>query len=83
MDKFEKIKVTNSDGKEVEINIITVLQKSDDDKKFALYTFDTESDDIDIYASEIKENDGAYTLDIITEKEDWDLVQKAIAELSE
>ena len=33
--------------------------------------------------SKIKEEEGSYILDSITDKEDWDLVQKAIQELSE
>ena len=45
--------------------------------------FDENAENFDIYASVIKEENGNYVLDSITEKEDWDLVQKAIEELSE
>lgn len=81
--KFETIKITSTDGKEMELKVITTLKKTDGSKNFILYTFDEEAENIDIYASEIKEQNGAYLLDSISEKEDWDLVQKAIKELSE
>ena len=81
--KFETIKITSADGKEMELKLITTLKKPDGSKNFILYTFDEEAETVDIYASEIKEQDGAYILDSITEKEDWDLIQKAIKELSE
>lgn len=83
MKDLETIKIVNPEGKEVEIKVITVLQKPNDDKKFLLYTFDSEAENIDIYASIIKEDNESYILDSITEKEDWDLIQKAIEELSE
>lgn len=81
--KFETIKITSAEGKEMELKLITTLKKTDGSKSFILYTFDEESENVDIYASEIKEQDGTYILDSITEKEDWDLIQKAIKELSE
>ena len=81
--KLETIKITNTEGKEMELKLITTLKKTDGSKSFILYTFDEESENIDIYASEIKDENGAYVLDSITEKEDWDLIQKAIKELSE
>ena len=67
----------------MELKLITTLKKPDGSKTFILYTFDEEAETVDIYASEIKEQEGAYILDSITEKEDWDLIQKAIKELSE
>lgn len=84
MDKLETIKVTNPEGKEIEIKVITILKKPEDNTtSFLLYTFDDTQDNIDIYASILKEENETYILDSISEKEDWDLVQKAIKELSE
>lgn len=83
MQEFETIKITNADGKEMELKVITILKKTDGSKRFILYTFDETAENVDIYASEIKENNETYILDSINEKEDWDLVQKAIQELSE
>lgn len=83
MQDFETIKITTPEGKEMDLKVITILKKPNDDKSFLLYTFDEKADNVDIYASIIKEEEGSYILDSITEKEDWDLVQKAIQELSE
>ncbi len=83
MKEFETIKISSSDGKEMELKVITLLKKPNEDKNFLLYTFDENAENVDIYASVIKEENGNYVLDSITEKEDWDLVQKAIEELSE
>ncbi len=83
MQDFESIKISTPDGKEMELKVITILKKPDSDKSFLLYTFDENAENVDIYASIIKEEEGNYVLDSITEKDDWDLVQKAIQELSE
>ncbi len=83
MKEFETIKISSPDGKEMELKVITMLKKPNEDKNFLLYTFDENAENVDIYASIIKEENGNYVLDSITEKEDWDLVQKAIEELSE
>lgn len=83
MQDFETIKITTPEGKEMNLKVITILKKPNDEKSFLLYTFDEKAENVDIYASIIKEEEGSYILDSITEKEDWDLVQKAIKELSE
>lgn len=83
MQDFETIKISTPEGKKMELKIITVLKKPDSDESFLLYTFDDKAENVDIYASVIKEEKGEYILDSITNKEDWDLVQKAIQELSE
>lgn len=82
MKDLETIKITDSQGNIVEIKVITILKKPNDEKQFLLYTFDSEAENIDIYASIIMEKNGEYILDAITEKEDWDLIQRAIEELS-
>ena len=83
MKDLETIKITNPEGKEVEIKVITILKKPESDKSFLRYTFDDKAENVDIYASIIKEQDGGYILDSITDKDDWEMIQKAIQELSE
>lgn len=82
MKDLETIKITNQEGKEIEIKAITILKKPNDGKSFLLYTFDSESENMDVYASVLKEENDSYILDSITDKEDWDLIQKAIEELT-
>ena len=83
MKELESLKIVNQEGKEVEIKVITILKKPDGSKSFLIYTFDDKADNVDIYASVITENNDTYVLDAITDNEDWELVQKAIKELSE
>lgn len=83
MENLETIKVANQEGKELELKVITTLKKTNDNKSFLIYTFDEKAENVDIYASIIKEVNGNYILDSITEKEDWDLVQSAIQDLAE
>lgn len=83
MQDFETIKISTPEGKEMELKVITILKKPEDDTQFLLYTFDDKAENVDIYASIIKEEEGKYILDSISKKEDWDLIQKAIQELSE
>ena len=83
MKDLETLKITNPEGKEMEIKVITILKKPDNSKSFLLYTFDDKSESVDIYASLIKEENGVNVLDAVTDKEDWDMIQKAIQELSE
>lgn len=83
MKDLETIKITNPEGKEVEIKVITILKKPESNKSFLIYTFDDKAENVDIYASIIKEQDGGYILDSITDKDDWEMIQKAIQELSE
>lgn len=83
MKELETLKITNTEGKELEIKVITILKKPDNSKAFLIYTFDDKAENVDIYASLIKEENGTYVLDSVTDKEDWEMIQKAIKDLSE
>lgn len=83
MKELETLKITNSEGKEIELKVITILKRPDESATFLIYTFDDKAENIDIYASIIKDENDSYVLDSITEKEDWDMIQRAIKELSE
>lgn len=83
MKDLETMKITDPEGKEIEIKVITILKNTDNTKQFLVYTFDDTKENVDIYASLIKGEEGNYILDSITDKEDWDMIQKAIQELSE
>ena len=83
MGELQTIKIKDENGKEVELKVITILKKPDTLEKFLLYTFDDQAENVVIYASMIKEENDSLVLDSITKKEDWDLIQKAIEELSD
>ena len=55
MKELETLKITNQEGKEIDIKVVTILKKPDNSKSFLLYTFDDTKDKVDIYASIIKE----------------------------
>ena len=59
MKDFETIKITTSEGKEMELKVITILKKPNEDKSFLLYTFDENAENVDIYASVIKNEEGS------------------------
>ena len=83
MGELQTIKIKDETGKEVELKVITILKKPDTLEKFLLYTFDDQAENVDIYASMIKEENDSLVLDSITKKEDWDLIQKAKEEISD
>ena len=83
MKELKVMDVIGPDGKSIQLKVITIINKSDSNKKFLLYTFDDTSESIDIYASLIKDDANSYVLESITEEEDWNFVQKTIQELSE
>ncbi len=78
---FETIKITNDKGEVVDAKAITILKNPSNNKSFLLYSFDTDKEDVDVYASLILKQDDVYVLDIIKDKEDWDLIQDAIRKL--
>ena len=83
MKELDTLKITDPEGKEMEIKVITILKTPDNSKSFLIYTFDDKAENVDIYASIIKEEADSFVLDSITSEEDWNMVQEAIQELSE
>lgn len=83
MKDFETIKITNEKGEVIEAKAITVLKNPKNDRRFLLYSFDVTQDDVEVYASLIKKQGETYELDVISDKEDWNLIQDAINKLQE
>lgn len=83
MKELETLKIVNPEGTEMELKVITILKTPDESKSFLIYTFDDKAENVDIYASIIKEEENNYVLDSITNEDDWNMIQKAIEELSE
>ena len=50
MQDFETIKITTPEGKKMDLKVITILKKPNDNKSFLLYTFDEKAENVDIYA---------------------------------
>ena len=81
MKDIKTIKITNENGEIVEVNAITILKNPSNNKKYLLYTFDIEKDDVDIYAAILNEENGLYILNTIEDEDDWNIVQNAIKNL--
>ncbi len=82
MQELETINVTTEDGKTTALKVITIIKKPDSDKKFILYVLDDTKDDVDVYSSVLNETNENYTLEPISEEDDWNFVQSVIKELS-
>lgn len=76
------IKITDDNGEVVEAYAITILRNPSNDKRYLLYTFDNDKEDVDIYAAIITNDADTYTLTNIKEDADWNIVQAAIYNLT-
>ena len=83
MQELKTINVTLEDGNVAELKVVTIIKKPNSDKKFLLYVLDDSAENVDIYSSELKETNGNYTLESISEEDDWKFVQNTIKELSD
>lgn len=82
MDK--KVIITNSEGRQVEADVITVFTLNDNNKDYIVYTFnEKQNDDIKTYTSRIREENGEYYFDSITDENEWAKVRNVIIELAE
>ncbi len=76
------IKIVDDNGEVVEAYAITILKNPSNDRRYLLYTFDNEKEDVDIYAAIITNDADAYTLTNIKDDADWNIVQAAIYNLT-
>lgn len=58
--------VTNLDGKEVTINVIDIIENSEDGKEYICYTIENLEQ---IFISTLEENESGYNLGMVTEEE--------------
>ena len=82
MDKLQKLKVKQSDGKETEAEVLLCFELETTGKKYILYTFN-EIDDKNmetIHASILNEDENGYQLDKIPEEE-WKEVKEVMREI--
>ena len=72
-----KIEITNSIGQKVQADIITVFKVNETNKDYIVYTFNEKIPDNNYktYTSRIRETNGNYFLDSITDEEEWEKVK--------
>lgn len=74
----EVIKIVNSDGNEMEVNVIMSFEVEETGKQYIIYKKTDEEENMDtIYASLLQENNGEYTLTDMTEEE-WTFVKSVM-----
>ena len=74
----EVIKIVNSDGNEMEVNVIMSFEVEETGKQYIIYKKIDEEENMDtIYASLLQENNGEYTLTDMTEEE-WTFVKSVM-----
>ena len=72
-----KVLITNSQGQQVEADVITVFTLNENNKDYIVYTFNEKTPDNNYktYTSRIRETNGNYFLDSITDEEEWEKVK--------
>lgn len=80
----KKIEITNSLGQKVEADVITVFKVNETNKDYIVYTFNEKTDDNDCktYTSRLREKDGKYFLDTITEENEWNEIKDIILKIA-
>ena len=74
----EVIKIVNSDGNEMEVNVIMSFEVEETGKQYIIYKKVDEEENMDtIYAYLLQENNGEYTLTDMTEEE-WTFVKSVM-----
>lgn len=79
MDK--KVLITNSQGQQIQADVITAFTLKDNNQSYIVYTFNEKNgDNIKTYTSKIREENGEIYFDSITDDEEWKKVRKVIIE---
>lgn len=67
--------VKNAEGKDETIQVIDIITDNETGKKYLFYTL-LASDDV--YASILRETEGAFVLESITDDSEWELVEEIL-----
>lgn len=77
------INVVDANGNNYTVEVLDIFGVEGFDKDYILYTMNKEIDEenIETYVSILKENDGNFSLEDISDDNEWDVVQRAILEM--
>lgn len=79
-----KVLITNSQGQQLEADIVTVFTLNENKKDYIVYTFnEKKGDNIKTYTSRIREENGEFYFDPITDDSEWLKVKDVIIDLAE
>lgn len=84
MEEREKITITNSEGNDIEYELITIIENENTDKKYLVYKDlidDEDSEDIDLYISRVLMEDGKEIIEEIEDEKEWNQVAKVLDDM--
>ena len=78
--KLETIKVTTESGRQMEAQVIDIIEIPEFNKQYIFYTFGekAEDDQIKMYVSILEEQDDKITLKGIEDNDEWEVVKEIL-----
>lgn len=80
----EKITITNSNGEDIDYELVTVIENEKTNIKYLVYKDlidDEDSDDIDLYISRVVIEDGKEIIEEIEDEQEWQQVSKILDDM--
>ena len=78
--ELDRITIQDQNGEEKVAEILKVVTVGDN--KYAVYTFDPDAENVDLYASLIVEQDGNISFRPVATEADWNEIKADISRLS-
>lgn len=77
MDEREIITISNADGKDIQYELVTVIETNDN--KYLVYKdINDEVEDVDLYISKVVTENGNEIIEEIEDDKEWDMVSKVL-----
>ena len=74
-----KVLITNSQGAQIQADVVTAFKLKNNNNKYIVYTFnEKDNDNIKNYLLKIREENDDIYFDSITDEEEWKMVREAI-----
>ena len=75
----KKVLITNSQGAQIQADVVTAFKLKENNNKYIVYTFNEKNNNnIKTYVSKIRKEENGIYFDSITDDEEWKLVREAI-----
>ncbi len=76
-----KVLITNSLGQQMQADVVTAFTLKENNNSYIVYTFnEKDGNNVKIYTSRIRIENGEIYFDAITDQEEWNKVRNAIIE---
>ena len=69
-----KVLITNSQGQQIQADVITSFTLKDNNNDYIVYTFNEKNGDV----SRLRDENGEFIFDAITDEHEWELVRNEI-----